>query len=462
MAVGVTPEQAPPVVRRPWLLRASWLFLLSGLASSTFVVLRVAEDPLAVAWLWVVVVLGLVFFRRRERAVFALAYGANLLAVAALLAQAGAAREDLLLVGNDIFFFERSRLIATELFGGDWTAFSRLGLYSGAGYTLVNALAFYAGGEYGGGTPAVLSVLNAGVGATIAIGVRRVMLMAPSLGPRMPDIVACAVAVYPTLLFYSGVGLRDIWVAAASGWALWALTMALTPGNRNRLRHLLVAAFAFGLVWLMRPVSVVPVAAFAGSLFYFRSRHRWATVLAGLVLAGAVGGEVWLERNLDRFSETADIYEDLSLSRAETSSLGARLLTLPVPLNHITRFLLAIVVPVPPPFTWAPMGMLLGLGALFWYLALPLAVAGWGFARRIPALRLYVLSATVFSLVLLASISQTSLDVRHKTAIIPFVVMLAVLGARSIGWQRTMARLVLTAIALCVLGVVYLILKGAV
>jgi hypothetical protein len=210
----------------------------------------------------------------------------------------------------------------------------------------------------------------------------------------------------------------------------------------------------------MRRVSVVPVGVFGAGLFFFRSRHRWATVLAGLVLAGAIGGEAWLDRNLDRFTETAGIYEDLSLSRAEASSLGARLLILPPPVHHLARFALAIVVPVPPPFAWDPRGLLLGLGATFWYFALPLAIAGWGAARRIPELRLYVWSATMFALVLLVSISQTSLDVRHKTAVIPLVVMLAVIGAHALGRQRTMRRVVFTAVILSCLGAAYIILKG--
>jgi hypothetical protein len=422
-----------------------------------------AGDATARGWIVVFWIVGTLVFRAPTRRMFLFAYGTNLLAVAALWGQARLTGTTFI-VGNDEFFREAATLLATEFQRGFWSEALKYVTYSGGGYIYVTALLFWVTSLVGAGLPGLptMTVTNAFVGATLPVAAFRLIQLYTPSDARLPRAAAWFVAAFPILTFYGAVALRDIWIAAGSTWFIYWWARAFWPTDRFRLVPLMLGSVAFLVVGMMRPFSVIPLAVFALGYTVARAKRKIITNTILVAMAATLGGLTLLERSATLLSEQSGLYTELALLDAGSASLGARVLQWPTPLNYVARFALAVVLPVPPPIGGRPSQLLIAIGSVWWYFLLPFIWAGLRLARRKAPDAALGKAVFWFFCVLLFTISITSLDVRHKTALMPVALAFAAVGWHTQSRRQRAQSILAVGCALAGLGAAYVVWKGAI
>lgn len=439
----------------------TWLLVATAVATTA--VYGIAMNDVAPAIVFLVLSgVGYILFRRRGAKYFAIAYSLNAIVVVGLavyLSQLSGA--PFLPGGDEITFHEASLALARAWAHGQWGSYGDYTGYSGYGFVMVGGMLQLLTAWAGNTSPITIRELNAFVGATIPVAVHLIgTLLFGQAGRRLSSRAAAATAAFPILVFYSAVGLRDIWIAAAVAWCSYSLLWA------SRRRFSILA----GLVWpavlatvtfYFRPSSLAPYLALyavfllvAPSSSYARLLKPIAVLALGATLMTRVAG-------LQNSFEQAQLrYTDVVIEGAGDGSLGAKLLGLPAPTNQIARFLYASYAPVPPLQGAALYQIIVGLGAVEWYFLVPLAVAGTVAATRLGANpRALALATTAYTVVLLAGIAMTSVDVRHKVPIFAVAILWASL-AMAVRDRRGTARLLALAGSVYVaLAIAYVMLK---
>jgi hypothetical protein len=155
-------------------------------------------------------------------------------------------------------------------------------------------------------------------------------------------------------------------------------------------------------------------------------------------------------------------YTELALDQASGSSLGAAILRLPHPATELARFAYAAYAPIPPTMAGGPDRWLVGLGATLWYFVLPFAVTGIAVAWRAVGPLADLARATAAScFVLIAGVALTSLDVRHKTVVMPLLVFFAIYASYKLTRRQVVRRATVLALGYGLLFVTYLAIKAA-
>ncbi len=131
-------------------------------------------------------------------------------------------------------------------------------------------------------TPLVAMSVNAALGALAVLATHR--LLYPDAGSRLARFGALAVALHPTLLFYTPALMTEVPVAALLATLAW---VALAKARfHHTLLWLLALGVLGGLITLLRPQSLlfVPVFAFVGASGE-RLRTRLGTSLSATLMA---------------------------------------------------------------------------------------------------------------------------------------------------------------------------------
>lgn len=405
--------------------------------------------------------LGAISFRGESFQYFALAYGFNVLALLGLAWFLMRTRgEPFMSGGDDLLFFETSGEIGRALLRGEWSALKNYTHYSGYGYILLGAALNVVTAPLGDISPLTIRVFGAFVGATLGPAV---LYLARTLYPREPPEFSrsCAMAVsgFPLLTFYSGTGLRDIWLAAAATWFIASLIGTRVLSRRQRF-HWVAPVVLLTVTAFLRPLSTVPLVIFWVFLVYGYRQNAAALATA---VAIAVGGLAIIGLMFDTIVREI-VREQLKYAfatvQAAPGSLGARLLQLPSPANELARFVYAIFVPIPPMTGWGFDQLLLGTGAAIWYFVVPFAFVGMSSTARIDKTHSAVVKSTAaFAVTLLAGVALTSVDVRHKLPLVALALMFSLVGSASLGKRNTTRVAVTLLLVYGALAVLYLSLK---
>jgi hypothetical protein len=451
---------SPPVAAASRLEGVAWLVLLPvalGLVAQA----AWSGDAVVAMHFAVLLAFGSLLFRGTQAHLFRLAFALGVGWVYVLADHyTGVGGAPFTGGGDDLLFHETSARIGASWAAGDWGAAARYANYSGFGYILLGALLHVVSLPLGEAGPLAIRIWGAFAGATIGPAawlLARALL--PERGARFWTRTAVAAGLFPLVLQYAALGLRDVFLAALATWtiAVLARSRAERPG--------LLDAWAFPAVLLtvaalFRPETAAMLVAFWLALLFARRHTAGAMAASLLVLAATIAvGVLFFDVIVAQLVQQQLSYA-YAADAAGAGSLGARILRIPPPLGWGVRYLYAIITPVPPLVAVRPDTILVGLGASAWYFLVPLAASGWGLVRRRgPEQKAIVDAIVAFAAVLLAGVALTSIDVRHKLPLVPVTVVLgaAALELRDARWRHD--RITAVALAGMGLGALYLILK---
>lgn len=406
----------------------------------------------------------MVTFRRRERTLFMIALAANLIALIGIAGYYSATTGAPFSTGGDeLFFFSASTDVARELLAGRWAAASGYSNYSGYGFILVGGALQALLSSVGQFSPLTLRVANALVGATIGPGVYRIAKSFSDLPSRRFAASAALISgAFPTLIAYSASGLRDIWLTAAAVWVVALLASQPRTRVAVQVKNWASICVLLVLVYYFRPESLVSFLVFLAVWLLLKARRgsRVLLILASIAMAFATAKGI--TSLMQDYQSQRIAYTELALDQAGGGSLGAAILRLPHPATELARFAYAAYAPVPPAFQGGPDRWLVGLGATLWYFVLPFAVAGIVIAWRAVGPIADLSRATAAScFVLIAGVALTSLDVRHKTVVMPLLTFFAIYASYKLTRGQVVRRATILVLGYGLLFVTYLAIKAA-
>lgn len=471
-ASGLDSDESLPVMPRydsthresggSWSAGAYFTLGIALALLSAYTVARGDDAPIILAL--VALPVAIVTFRRCELPLFMVALAANLIALICIAEYYRATTGRPFSAGGDeLFFFSASADVARDLIAGRWAAASAYSNYSGYGFILVGGALQALLSSIGQFSPLTLRVANALVGATIGPGVYRIAKSFSGLpGRTFPVVAALLGGVFPTLVAYAASGLRDIWLTAATVWVVALLACRA----RTRVAALVKDWASIGvllvLVYYFRPESLVSVLVFVAVWLLLKVRRGSRAVLILASIATALVMAKGITLLMQDYQSQRIAYTELALDQAGGGSLGAEILRLPHPVTELARFAYAAYAPIPPSFAGGPDRWLIGVGATFWYFVLPFAVAGLFIAWRAagPVADLALATATsCFSLI--AGVALTSLDVRHKTVVMPLLAFFAAYALYRLTPRQAVRRVAVLAFGYVLLFVMYYAVKAA-
>jgi hypothetical protein len=292
-------------------------------------------------------------------------------------------------------------------------------------YFRINAIVFMVFGY----SPLVMVALNCAGGALSVWLVYHVA--APLAGPASGIRAATLAAVFPSLVLWSSMNLRDVW-------ALIAILLLVLAAYRW-MEERFTAAVALGLaglvgIYLMRSYLVWIVLAGVGGGLALGLAARVVspavtTVLLGLVLLGLVFHTSQNEGLRQTLQEFTAIRQSMTgggsdyLTDVQFGSAGDVVRFLPVGLIY---FLFG-------PFPWMA-GSVRQLftvpEVLFWYWLIPKAVRGLGVVYRAAPTRAWLLVSLVAFLTIPYSLVSSNMGTayRHRAQVMPFFLIFAAAG----------------------------------
>lgn len=454
-AAALVPTALPSRIEGfAWLVVAPVLLALAVTATWS-------GNAVHVVHVMVLLTIGSTLFRGEGGHLFRLAFALNVVVVFMLAAQFTSTNGvPFTGGGDDIFFYDTSRRLGASFARGDWRAIKEYTQYSGFGYIVLGGLLHAVSAPVGEAGPLTIRLWGAFAGATIGPAS---LLLARALSPALPHSratkVAVAAGLYPILIHYSAIGLRDIWLAAGATWMIALLASARTA-RRGPMASWIGPALLLLATALLRPESAAPLLLFWLALLYSRRHSTGAKLVSATILIVSVA----LVAGFRDVIVAQLIREQLSYAYAADAagpgSLGARILAMSGTLGYIARYAYAIITPVPPLTVVRPDTILIGFGATIWYFLVPLAADGFVIARRAqPELKAVADALLVFMATLLLGVALTSIDLRHKLPLIPGTVAMASvsLATRSARWRYD--RFTALTLAGVGLGALYLMLK---
>lgn len=403
------------------------------------------------------VAIGTIIFYNKGVEYFYLSFAANLLFVAVLtywlISMNG---KPFSTGGDDEFFYLASKELSEEIQNGKYPGLEFFAIYSGAGYILLNVIILKLLSFAGEITPITMRVLNAGAGATIA---PVVFLIAKKIRgndhKRLAAETALLVALFPILIYYAAMGLRDIWIAVFAILLVYIL-VCRPAGKISFLRILIAPSVLIVLTGMFRPLSTVALVVFWATYLLVSSTTEKANVRKYAVMAILVMISLWTgSKVVEKFVSMGKMYTELAIGEAAEGSIGVKLLMLPSPVNEIARFFYTTYAPVPPMKKLEPYDILIGSGAIIWYYILPFVVAGLFIGMKDRYEKSIALPVSFFMLITIVGIMMTSIDVRHKIVIFPMALFFYKIASSQLS-RRAKTRIVFCNVsAMLMLGVFY-------
>jgi hypothetical protein len=118
-----------------------------------------------------------------------------------------------------------------------------------------------------------------------------------------------------------------------------------------------------------------------------------------------------------------------------------------------------LLLPVPPLSAIETRQILIGAGAVIWYVALPFTFIGARELWRDSSTRRFILAALSFASAALIGLAFTSLDVRHKIVIFPLCMLLAAHGFKRSDVHRKHTIALIGGLSVYALALLYFTLK---
>jgi len=274
-------------------------------------------------------------------------------------------------------------------------------------------------------------------------------------------ILALIFGLLPLVVYQSSVLMRDIIIFSLS---LYVVLVLLTLNTRN----ILTLIGTLLLIYLFRPENGLFMLVL--SLVYYtinisKDKFSKSLMLISILIVSIFVLILFKDKIIylvDSFSHVQDGYLARGLEHSSSSSLGAKLRTLPFPINNVSVFIVSQMSPFP---FWGLVTnsispIIEGIGGFVWYFIWPfviIALYKQNIRRKIDS-RLFLLFLLFFVYIFLVANIQPMQ--RRLMVGYPFVLMVAYYGYKYTSGKEKAYLSLLSFVFILILYSVYLLLKG--
>lgn len=213
---------------------------------------------------------------------------------------------------------------------------------------------------------------------------------------------------FPILISYSGLLLRDIWVAAIFVWI-----MHIVLSDTSVAVKIILCLFCFYLSFGFRVATAVVSALFFLSYAFYGLKSWWLKFSIGAVLVFLFFA--FFYQNIVAVQDVmADKYQGLAQAVASDNSLGAKFVHSNNPVVKGIYFIILLYNPVPPYRSFVADDLFVAVGATIWYFVLPGFVLGIFKAMKDAKMKRFAFAFATSVVVLLIALFTIAADERHK------------------------------------------------
>lgn len=361
--------------------------------------------------------------------------------------------------GDDLGLYSAMKELSSLWQNGNLKAHLLYSHYSGYGYVLFGAFIDYFLSKWDGFDLHTIKIFNSWIGSLIPIFIYRISQSLRDSGLLLkPFNIALFSSIYPTMIYYSSVGHRDIWIALFTVIFIYSLFL------ESKNKYLLII-FSLFVVFLFRPFSFLILVIVFLTYYVLLVKDKMSNRLKYIVypIIAISISYIFISffyEYIDRYTMDIAAYQSRAELSSGADSFAMRLYNIPSPLSEISRFIYGIYTPIPPIRTFQLDNVIFMIGHIVWYMMVPLIIYIYIF--RIKSIykknkKLFVI--LFYMVILLIGISLTSLDFRHKTAIYPFGIIVYMYALNTINKKKILSINLFYVIFLMLLLVIYYAVK---
>ncbi|MFZ9846895.1 MAG: hypothetical protein ACO3EE_01935 [Flavobacteriales bacterium] len=346
--------------------------------------------------------------------------------------------------GDDEFFYNQ----AVKMMAGKKVKLGNYAVYLYINYSI------YSIGDFLGFTD--MSYLNIGysnafVGATIAPCINNIAKKFFDTDYTRKTVYY--VMFFPIIISYSGLLLRDIWVAAIAVWIVY-----ITLSNFNMLIKILLIAVCFYLSFGFRAATaVVSVMFFLSYLFYGLKNFYLKFTLAFIAFFIFFA---FFYKNIVAVQDlTTDVYVGKVVGSAGDNSVGSKFVTSNNPVMKAIYFVIILYNPVPPFRGFVIDDLFVTFGAMMWYFIIPGFILGLFTAMKDQKLKRYAYSFATSSAILLLALFSMFGNERHKLMMYPIAIFFYIYYLKNYSSRFRTNLMAIYCLAITVMVLVYATVK---
>jgi len=283
-----------------------------------------------------------------------------------------------------------------------------------------------------------LNIINSFVASFIAPFVYKIGLKVFGDKSSTPKIAALFCLLFPILIYYSSVIIRDSWIITFFLMIVYALI-----SNKTLLRKLLLIFVLLFLVFFLRKSSAVFIVALILLYIVFNTKNAFFVFLINRIVpfvtlfilliffiaiqlpvpeVAPPNTEV-----LNYISYTVNFYRNLSASEAVDSSVGLQLRLSNNPIVIFVYYVYFYLSPVPPVFikNFNIVNVFLGVGNILWYIVSPLYFIH-SFQLRKTSNIVFIKSFFWFLILVLIMVGTATGEQRHLLFLYPIVFLFSI------------------------------------
>lgn len=405
----------------------------SWIAASTF--LMAASCVAAFAWalafhefsilLFFVVfgAMGLLITDPLTRVYFMLAYACNILFALAWGWYQVKNGSGFFYFSDEQAYYTLSRSLAEDFIRGSSATLPSSVAFPG--YFYLNAGLFFLAERVGDMSPVILRISNAFAGALIAPAVYHLARRFESeKKTSLPHQSAVLCALFPVLIYFSGMGLRDIWITSMT---LWILRFQVRREEKmpEWIASIAIILLVLG-IGMMRTFSLLPIAAFFAYLLLASRNSPFNLLAKTVVFLSLPAAAVWIYESMN-LGLLIEIYTEQLLDHSSEGSLGSALLRLPEGIKEAVLFCYTVFFPVPPVHELVPASLFVGIGNVIWYAVVPVSILGMVAALKSNDRNAKLCKGLIVMVVAtMLGVALITIDLRHKLQAYPVALIFCV------------------------------------
>ncbi|WP_242083699.1 hypothetical protein [Aestuariivivens sediminis] len=263
---------------------------------------------------------------------------------------------------------------------------------------------------------------------------------------------AYLVAFFPTLIYFSAVGLRDSWIT----FFFTLFVVVYIKKTMNFYKKWFVIFFALGIIYILRHQSIFYplIFAFIYELFKIKNIKKKTYLFFSGILILLVCYCCYFET----IQEYYLWYKNYTIGANTNNSLGVKLKYEFGLLGKFIYFLAYILGPIPPLFVYKGItlpNVFLGIGTILGYFILPSYFFAFYKGNKDPLRVAILISFLSVSFI----ISLITGHLRHKTLFYPIILALTFLDLSDINWKLKWKFFSKLSLAYLVIGLIYFSIK---
>lgn len=373
------------------------------------------------------------------------------------------------------FYFESNRIAKSIIEKNELNLSNKFD----KGYTLIIGIVSYIGDIFGNNSPISIKLLSVFAGAWISIFV--FFIHKNYYNFHLSKKTAIYTGLFPTLMYYSSIGVRDIFVALSTTFFFFNLI-----NKKNRFNFLWIIVSILCTYFLRVENAFFLVGVYLLYLFYYNIKffnlQRILVMIILIVMLSSIFvayNDFIINNTYKKIIAYQNSYMKMAQNNTNENSIGMKVARLPFPVNYIGRFGMGIIGSFPPthgltsPFirkknidgfyyinpklSFSIGRFMKFLGPIIWYFMLPFIFIGLFLFKKRNEMDINFIN--YMSILYIFLISTITVETGRIIPVYPILFSYGVIINRSLNRNTRLKTYIMTLIVLMIMMLVYVFLK---